>query len=407
MIREKVSNMNTSTSSRQRMLSALKCEEPDHTPCSFMLFKGLKLVNESYLEFLQNELKLGLDAYVELPPRMPSVVNDYYNLHGIPVSYDPSVKIREWLEKIPGEEDPLMVKEYLTPEGTLRTEVWQTDDWPWGDHVPFLDDYLVPRSRKFLIENMGDLNALQYLLVEPTAVEIENFHQESQDAIEFARAHDLLLVGGWGVGADLIGWIYGLQNMVFGVYDHPQLIKQMLEMIGNWNRKRMQVLLGSDIDLYIKRAWYENCDFWTPSAFEEFILPELVKDIELAHANGVYFGYLITSSVMPLLDIIADSGVDVLIGVDPDEWDLERTKQKLGGKVCLWGGVNGHRTVEMGSTEQVRHEVQHAIEILSPGGGFILSPVDNVREYSPLIEENVKTLINEWQSRHTSAVGKQ
>jgi uroporphyrinogen-III decarboxylase len=407
MLREKVANMNISTSSRQRMLSALKCEEPDHTPCSFMLFKGLKLINESYLEFLQNELRLGLDVYVELPPRMPSVVNDYYNLHGIPVSYDPSVKIKEWLEKIPGEEDPLMVKEYLTPEGTLRTEVWQTDDWPWADHVPFLDDYLVPRSRKFLVETIDDLNALQYLLIEPTAVEIDNFHQESREAIEFARAHDLLLVGGWGVGADLIGWIYGLQNMVFGVYDHPQLIKQMLEMIGNWNRKRMQVLLNSGIDLYIKRAWYENCDFWTPSAFKEFILPELAKDVELAHANGVYFGYLITSSVMPLLDIIADSGVDALIGVDPEEWDLERTKQKLGGKVCLWGGVNGHRTVEMGSPEKVRQEVQYAMEVLSPGGGFILSPVDNVREYSPLIEKNVKALIDEWQSFHPSAVGKQ
>jgi len=390
--------MNKTMSSRQRMLTALACEEPDYPPCSFMLFKGLKYQVNDYLEFLEKELEFGLDAFVEIPPRMPTIVNDYYNLHGIPVSYDPSVVIREWVENIPGEDEPLMVKEYQTPAGVLRAEVWQTEDWPWGDHVPFLDDFLVPRSRKFIIEDEEDLEALRYLLVEPTEDEIEEFSNNSQAAINFAREHDLLLVGGWGVGADLIGWIYGLQKMVYAVYDQPGLIKKMLEIIGDWNRKRMQVVLSKDVDLYVKRAWYENCDFWTPATYREFVLPELIKDVQLAHKFGARFGYLITASVMPILDDIADAGVDVVIGVDPDEWDLELTKQKLGGRVCLWGGVNGHRTVEMGSPEEVRHEVQRALEILAPHGGFILSPVDNVREYSQMIEQNVIALIDEWKS---------
>jgi uroporphyrinogen decarboxylase len=100
---------------------------------------------------------------------------------------------------------------------------------------------------------------------------------------------------------------------------------------------------------------------------------------------------------MPLLDMIAEAGVDALIGVDPREWDLERTKRKLGGKVCLWGGVNGHLTVEQGTEEQVAAEVRRALAALAPGGGFILSPVDNVREDSPQIRRNVAALIEEWQ----------
>jgi uroporphyrinogen decarboxylase len=98
---------------------------------------------------------------------------------------------------------------------------------------------------------------------------------------------------------------------------------------------------------------------------------------------------------MPLLDQIAELGVDVLIGVDPQGWALDMTKGKLGGKVCLWGGVNGHLTVEQGSAEDVRREVREAIETLAPGGGFILSPVDNVREFTPAIRENVLALIDE------------
>jgi uroporphyrinogen decarboxylase len=108
-------------------------------------------------------------------------------------------------------------------------------------------------------------------------------------------------------------------------------------------------------------------------------------------------GYIITSNCMPLLDVLAESGVDVLIGVDPAAWDLTVAKQTLGGKVCLWGGVNGHLTVEQGSPEEVRAEVRRAMQVLAPGGGFVLSPVDNVRENTPRARENVQALLDEWQ----------
>ena len=389
--------MSVKMSSRERMLAALNCRQPDHVPLSFMLFNGLKTISNSYLDFIQRQIDLGLDVFIELPARPPVVVNDYYNLHGIPVSYHPSVAIKEWNEWFSDEDDPIMVKEYATPAGILRTEVRQTDDWRWGDHVPFLDDYLVPRSRKFLIDDEDDLEAFSYLLVGPSPQEISQFHRESAPVIAMAKEHDLLLAGGWGVGADLIGWVYGLQRMLFAVYDKPDFIKRLLGIIADWNRARMEVVLEAGIDLFIKRAWYENCDFWTPKAFREFLSPVLKKDVELTHDRGALFGYLISSNAMPLLQEFVDLGIDVVIGVDPMTWDLKTTKQALGGKVCIWGGVNGHLTVEQGSEHQIRKEVQSAIQQLSPGGGFILSPVDNVREYSNKIQKNVGILIDEWQ----------
>jgi uroporphyrinogen decarboxylase len=157
------------------------------------------------------------------------------------------------------------------------------------------------------------------------------------------------------------------------------------------------VVLDAGIDLYIKRAWYENCDFWTPAAYREFLYPILRADADLAHRKGARFGYLITSNCMPLLEMFAEAGVDVLIGVDPAEWDLDDVQRRLGGKVCLWGGVNGHVTVEQGTPDQVRAEVRQAMRVLAPGGGFILSPVDNVREDTPRARENALALIGEWR----------
>ncbi len=383
--------------SRGRMLAALDRRRPDRVPCAFMIFGALRDRCRTYAEFVERQLELGLDAFVELPPRPPVVVNDHYNLHGLPVSYDPRVTIQEWIEHPAGEAVPVMVKEYHTPGGVLRTEVRQTADWRWGDHVPFLDDYIVPRSRRFVVTGPRDLAALRYLLVAPTQAEIAAFRAECGPALALAARHDLLVTGGWGVGADLVGWVYGLENMVYAGYDDPAFLRELLDIIAEWNRRRMEVVLEAGIDLYVKRAWYENLDFWTPRSWREYLYPILRADVELAHSRGARFGYLITSHCMPLLDTFAELGIDVLIGVDPAQWDLAATRQKLAGKVCLWGGVNGHLTVEHGSAEEVRAATREAMRVLAPGGGFILSPVDNVREDTPVARGNVEALLEEWR----------
>jgi len=379
------------------MLAAINCQEPDRTPCSFMLYNALKSTCRDYTEFIERQIAMELDAFVELPPRPPVVRNDHYNLHGLPVSYDPRVTIREWKEHIAGEEWPVLIKEYHTPAGTLRAEVRQTPDWRWGDHVPFLDDYIIPRSRKFSITQPEDLKALRYLLVPLTPEEIIAFKAESEPVLSLAHRHDLLVAGGWGVGADLVGWIYGLEQMLYAVYDRPELLGEMLEIIASWNLQRMKVLLEAGIDLYIKRAWYENLDFWTPASWRKFLYPIVKAEADLAHEREVRLGYIITSNCMSLLPLFAGAGIDVLIGVDPDQWDMAAAKERLQGRVALWGGVSGHLTVERGSREDVRRAVREAMKVLSTGGGFILSPVDNVREDTPASRENVAALIDEWR----------
>ncbi len=380
------------------MLAALNCQQPVHTPCSFMLFKGLQTGCKDYLDFIERQVAMGLDAYVMLPPRPPEVVNDHYNLHGLPVSYAPEVEIREWREPAENNSPPTMIKEYHTPAGILRAEVAQTSDWRWGNHIPFLDDYISSRSHKFLVTKPEELEALAYLLVPPTDAEIAHLQRDAGPVCELAEQLQLLVSGGWGVGADMLGWIFGLEEMIMASYDRPEFLFQLLELIANWNQRRMTVLLDMGIDLYIKRAWYETCHFWTPQSFRKFIFPILKTEADLAHQAGAKFGYIATSSTMPLLDQYAEAGVDVLMGVDPLEWDLVRAKAKLKGKVCLWGGVNGHLTVEQGNQDDVRREVRTAMDTLAPGGGFILSPVDNVREYTPRAKKNVHTMIQAWHS---------
>ena len=164
--------------------------------------------------------------------------------------------------------------------------------------------------------------------------------------------------------------------------------------------EHMALMLEQGADLFVRRAWYENAASWSPPLFRRFILPSLRRDVEMAHAAGARFGYLMSCASLPLLDIMMEAGVDVLLGVDPAQdrsMDLHALKGRTAGRLCLWGGVCGYLPMETGAPEDIAREVREAISILAPGGGFILAPVTNVRADTPRAWENVQAMIAAWR----------
>ena len=378
--------MTQALSSRQRLLKALACQPTDYVPCCFGSFQILQDRCADQAEFLQRQLDLGLDVIARI--------------NVLPPLFDPRVQTREWRVEEPGARYPLLHKMYDTPAGTLHTSVEQSEDWPWGDHVPFLDDFLIPRSKRFLITPQDSLESLGYLLAPPAADQIEQFRAEAQATLALARRHDLLTVGTYGMVAEMGAWLVGMSEMIMLTADDPAFLETLLGVIERWHRERMALTLEQGVDLFVRRAWYENADFWSPALYRRFVLPSLKRDVEMAHAAGAKYGYLMSASSMPLLDQMMEAGVDVLLGIDPAQdrmMDLRKLEQRTAGRMCLWGGVCGYLTVETGTPADVAREVREAISILAPGGGFILAPVTNVRADTPRAWANVDALIKTWK----------
>jgi uroporphyrinogen-III decarboxylase len=404
----------TKLSSRERMLRALSCRPVDHPPCCCMLLHALDEWSRGEADLIAAQADWGLDPLVVLPswsltrPGDPADLRGYQfdypqkvnvTLRGLPVHPHPAVRIREWLERPAGEPHPTLHREYHTPEEILSVVVNRTSDWPYGDRLPFVDDFIIPRARKNLIGVARDLKALAYLLQPPDGETVRHFRAASQANRRLAAERDLLLVYQWGVLADMAAWLCGLQELVYLTADQPDLVADLLDMIAAWNLERMRVVLDEGIDLWVRRGWYEGSDFWSPVMYRRFILPHLTREVETAHARGVKFGYILTSGAMPLLDMILEAGVDVLIGADPiqGDMDLRALKDKARGRLCLWGGVNGPLTVEAGTPEQIRGAVRQALDLLAPGGGFILSPVDGIYDASQKARSNMEIFVDAWK----------
>jgi hypothetical protein len=392
--------------SRERMLTALEGRLPDHTPCSFMLFYILYEQCRSDAQFVERQIELGLDAFVHV-----GQLNHALHLYG---GLDPRVGVRERVEE--GGDGKTFCRRLDTPAGPLTGRIRQRDGWPTEDDFPLLKDWLVGRAEEVLVKPEEDLEKLPYLFGAIRDEDIRALREEAAEADKLARRFGLLQVGGWkgavrpgvqvdpGVmGCDAMAWLSGFESIMILSLTKPDLIEQYARIIHEWNLKQIEVYLEvTRADLIVRRGWYETTEFWTPEAYRRIVAPTLRREAELVHQAGRKYGYIITSAFAPLLDEILEAGVDVLIGLDPKEGkgtDLKLVKRRfLEAGRALWGGVSGPLSVEMASARETERAVLEALEVLGSGGGFILSPVDNVREHTEVVWENTRRFIDVWKA---------
>jgi uroporphyrinogen-III decarboxylase len=391
--------------SRERLLTALDGGKPDHVPCSFMLFFNLYERCGTYTEFVERQLEMGLDAFVHV-----GQLNHTLHRDG---SLDPRVKVREWAEQDSG--GKVFCRRLETPVGPLTGRIRQREGWPTEDDFPLMNDWLVGRAEEVLVKPETDLDKLPFLFGSFRDRDIEVLREEAAEAARVAGRHGLLQVGGWkgsvnprlqvdpGVmGADAMAWLSGFESVMILSLTRPELIREYARIIHEWNLRQIEIYLEvTEAELIVRRGWYETTEFWTPETFRQVIAPTLRREAELVHQAGRKFGYIITSAFLPLLDDILGAGVDVLIGLDPKEGkgtDLREVKRrfKAAGR-CLWGGVSGPMSVETCGPDETRAAVQEAISILGEEGGFILSPVDNIREDTENAWKNTEVFVETWK----------
>lgn len=379
--------MKKSLSSRERLLLTINHKEPDYVPLRIGFLDYIPKYWSNRFQQAEELLALGVDEILTVRP---------------PFGFHPNVKVKKWSETSPDGSHSLLVKEYHTPKGILRTVIKKAEDWPHGDDIPLFSDFSVPRAKKHLIStniNDRDLEKLPYLFWEPSSAQLNDFYENAKKIKKFAVKHDLLLEGEAGTAGDTAFWLCDVQDLLLTAIDNPFFVEKLLDIIHQFEMKRIERVLDVGVDIVVHRAWYETTDFWSPSLYRHFFVPLLSKEIELVHQAGVKFGYIMSTGIMPLLKDFLELGIDILIHVDPIQGkaDLKEVKNKIGDHVCIQGGINSFLTVERGTKKEIRQAVLNAVRTLGPGGGFILSPVDVIMKERDKVWPNVLTMIEAWK----------
>ncbi len=383
--------------SRERLLAAMEHRPVDHVP---LLLRFWSLGGETdnipfnwrdEIQRVEATTALGLDDTLLLQPPL-GYVEDYIA--------ERAPGVRSQVELLPAEESqayPCLKKTYITPDGPLQTIIQLSEDWPRGHDIHLFDDYNLSRLKEPLIKDAADLPRLRHLLPDPSPEQMAEFQRRAEELRQAAQRLGVVLDGGWVALGDAAMWLCGMQRILYGQMDEPEFIEQVLDVILEWELKRLDLLLESGIDVLVHMAWYESTDFWSPRTFRRLLRPRLQVEIDRCHAHGVKFRYIITRSWQPYCNDLLEMGIDCLTGVDPvqDKLDLARVKSQIGEKICLMGGLNSAVMLSQWSDEQIRAAVRQAIEIMAPGGGFILYPVDAIFNTQPW--DKVLLMIEEWK----------
>jgi uroporphyrinogen decarboxylase len=138
---------------------------------------------------------------------------------------------------------------------------------------------------------------------------------------------------------------------------------------------------------------YVNGPMMSPATFRQIFYPRLCRVIQGYKELGLHVIKHTDGDIMPLIDMIIDSGIDCLDPIDPVAgMDLALIKEKYGERVALKGNVDCSHTLTFGSVEETIEEAKKCIKIAAPGGGYIFSSSNSI--HSSVKPENYLAMLD-------------
>ena len=389
------------SSSRERMLAAIRRQGPDHVPFSPILAQGPEwqapLFWRDQIERAERMLELGLDPTIDIWLPDPQAHRD--------------VVIRSWRER--KNHEVLITKEYHTPAGVLRQVVRETEDWCSPRHGPWIpttfgtekrvqfgvdlfDDHNVSRRVEPWVKGPEDLAKLHYIIRPPDDYLLDEWRMDAERAMEFAQKYDLLTVARRTIVGDAFQWFCDIPTFMLWMSDLPEWVAAFLGVFQDWSLKLVQLALEAGVDVVQYRGWYEIPTFWGPRYWKQYLVPGIEAQTQLVHDAGKLHAYLLPEGHGVYGNALKEMGLDVLVGVDPrmlHGGDLFRLFDTLRSSKSFWGGVNAEVTLESGDPARIDEEVRLAVESLGRGGGLILSAI----LFGNLSQRSIMLMIEAWR----------
>jgi len=231
---------------------------------------------------------------------------------------------------------------------------------------------------------------------------VEDITDEKLALLQAARdrvPHRFVASAPGGITMNTYNELRGREQAMFDFYERPQFVEDVMRMQADAVIQRAERLLTTGIDaLYIGDPSASG-SLIGPQAFERFCLPAYQRFCRHFMGRDILIYIHICGNSNPILEMMADTGADVVEPLDPlGGVSVADAKQRIGERVALMGGVNT-LTLSNGSPEEIKAE---AIEKCREGGpnGYILAAGDMVppdtrlANLQAMVEVSTKSL---WQ----------
>lgn len=365
--------------SRQRLLAALRNEEPDRLPVTthhlmpYFLETSMNgmSVTDFFDSFRLDPIK-WLDSVQPVELSGDFFIDDPAQKHP---SSSPLISSENW--RISSENryvqgNKIMRYRIETPVGSLSMTLESNEQTDWVTEP--------------LIKGKSDIDTFARHAPSPVC-NVEEVNSEAE------KIGDRGIIRGTVPGFDIYGqpgcWqdasvLYGIENLIMETFTDPAWVRRFLTILLDRKKKYMRSLTGARFDIIELGGGSASTTVISPGIFEEFVAPFDTELVNLAHDAGQRIVYHTCGGMMPILERIVEMGIDAMETFTPvsmgGDTDLREAKRRIGNRVCMIGGFDQIRFFRNCNPSETRNAVRTCFREAGEEGGYILAPSDHFFE---------------------------
>lgn len=192
--------------------------------------------------------------------------------------------------------------------------------------------------------------------------------------------------------------LMGYEGFLTAIAAAPELVSRLVDLSVEINLEMAKEVARCGADFVFTGDDYASTEapLMSPAAFRRLFYPGLQRVVAGFHEAGLPIIKHTDGNILPLLEMILETGIDCLDPIDPVAgMDIGQIKRRYGDRLALKGNVDCAYTLTFGTERDVVEETKQVIRMAAAGGGLILSSSNSI--HSAVKPGNYLAMWNAWR----------
>jgi len=353
--------------SRERMLIALDNGRPDRLPCQVHGWMNYYL--KYYLggnDWYQAYERFGMDFAIYVSPEYIYSDKSLANWECNRINQGCDADGNDFWEEF-----------ITTPKGILHHAGARNEFTGW--------------ETEYLIKNLHDFDIWHEFCPLPSGIDFTKLKENKERLGDRGIIRSHPFSPGQGSPWQSFCTMMDMQDAIMLGMDSPEVLHHILDCILQRTLAVTEMWVGTPADMIEIGGGAGSSTVISPDFYREFGLPYDQQQNKLFHEIGLKVVNHFCGGLMPMLELVVESGADGLETMTPPsmggDCNLSEASRRVGDKLFFIGGFDQNAGFEKGSPKLVRQMVLECFESTMDNAGYIIAPSDHFFHGNP---ENLK-----------------
>lgn len=233
---------------------------------------------------------------------------------------------------------------------------------------------------------------------------IESRFRNAKEKI--AKYSDRYLLGSLGItGFNKMFLLRGFENLLCDIYQNERRFNFLADKVLEFENGIIEEFSDLNLDgiIFFDDWGTENSLMINPEMWRQLFKPRYKEQFSLIHQKRMAVFFHSCGSVWDIIPDLIEIGVDVLNLEQPlifgtDKIDgIKRLAREFGGKVCFLTNADSQRTLNQGTPQEVKEEVERLVRAFSKYKGGLIGLADATADHGFIPPENIEAMIQTFE----------